>query len=661
MSCVPSVALAVEGDGARTTATNTEQAASANSLTNEASDNFTTSSATPDIITINGANYVPCYAALTYAEYWAAEGVQAAGSDISSDKKDSCEERDEYDCGAFDAVSRATANHGLHRGNFQGSIVLYADNGQDYVLDHWSDDGKSMVLADGTEVPFARGMMTLSEGEGGNAATTTAKMVTYDNIGLRYVPVAVPADDWDEFAAAYTVVTNGEDMAGGYAEAQLSSYKAVANVAANTNGLKIATKTTARDGSSAFAFGPRQTGEGTGLSSLTLSGGKRTEAEPVDTAKLRTLDKSTVTTKIQADTTYGDFIRMDILGDYGDLGGAMTGVKWTYYGNDSAYAKPLATYGTKFAADNWMHKSNGIQLGLTLSERCALPTGTDGSGYWRVTVYAMGFTDTDFDIHVAPSDLRIPGSQADLSAVQAKAAAAKPLVTDVTYTAESRKALGELVASAEKATLGTWEPYKREFVALGEAIDSARASLVKTPAAPAPAIPVATQKISLAKAKVTGLSAKAYTGKALRPTVKVTLGGKTLKEGTDYAVTYRSNKAVGKAKVAITGKGSYTGSLTKTFTINPAKQKISKVSKAKKAFTAKWKKAMNATSYQVQYSTNKNFKKAVTKTVKKKSTSYKATRLKTKTTYYVRVRTVTKVGKTTYKGAWSAAKTVKTK
>lgn len=44
----------------------------------------------------------------------------------------------------------------------------------------------------------------------------------------------------------------------------------------------------------------------------------------------------------------------------------------------------LATYGTKFAADNWMHKVNGIQLGLTDSLRCTLPAGTDGTGFWTL-------------------------------------------------------------------------------------------------------------------------------------------------------------------------------------------------------------------------------------------------------------------------------------
>lgn len=55
-------------------------------------------------------------------------------------------------------------------------------------------------------------------------------------------------------------------------------------------------------------------------------------------------------------------------------------------------------YGTKFAANNWNHKSNGIQLGLTDSIRCQIPKGYDGIGYWKITVYALGYEDYTFEI-----------------------------------------------------------------------------------------------------------------------------------------------------------------------------------------------------------------------------------------------------------------------
>ena len=83
----------------------------------------------------------------------------------------------------------------------------------------------------------------------------------------------------------------------------------------------------------------------------------------------------------------------------------MQTVRWDYYGNDSTYTNKLATYGTKFAADNWMHKSMGVQLGLTKSLRCQLPEGTDGTGYWKVTVYALGYQDYTFEVQATSENI----------------------------------------------------------------------------------------------------------------------------------------------------------------------------------------------------------------------------------------------------------------
>lgn len=60
--------------------------------------------------------YKYVYAGLSWAEYWAAEGVQAAGDSSSSGEAD---KKGELDKGAFDVVTRATVNHGLHRGSYQ--------------------------------------------------------------------------------------------------------------------------------------------------------------------------------------------------------------------------------------------------------------------------------------------------------------------------------------------------------------------------------------------------------------------------------------------------------------------------------------------------------------------------------------------------------------
>lgn len=79
--------------------------------------------------------YKYVYAGLAWAEYWAAEGVQAAGSDAGSDETDS---REESDKGAFDVVTRATTNHGLHRGSFQCAATIYMKDGTTYDVAYYT-------------------------------------------------------------------------------------------------------------------------------------------------------------------------------------------------------------------------------------------------------------------------------------------------------------------------------------------------------------------------------------------------------------------------------------------------------------------------------------------------------------------------------------------
>lgn len=168
---------------------------------------------------------------------------------------------------------------------------------------------------------------------------------------------------------------------------------------------------------------------------------------------------------------------------------------------------------------------------------------------------------------------------------------------------------------------------------------------------------------SIAKAKVSAILSATYTGNALKPKPTVTLGGKKLKNGTDYTLSYKANTKVGKAIVIIDGKGSYTGSVKASFSIVPKTTSIKKLAKSKKAFTATWvKQAVQVDGYQVRYSLKKNMKAAKSKTVKKaKATKLVVKKLKAKKTYYVQVRTYKKVGGTTYYSAWSKAKSVKTK
>ena len=355
--------------------------------------------------------YTYVYAGLSWAEYWAAEGVQAAGDASSSEAYDL---RDEYDKGAFDTVTRATTNHGLHRGSFQCTDVIEAENGKEYKISYWKSEGKTTkaVLTDGNEITFNRGTITEADG-------TTTKMTEHHVTGLKYVPVKVAKDDYEAFKAKYDVVENGGTLAGGYSENKLSSYNGlVAEVTSATNGLKTATKNS--DGS--FSFSAKAAGTESGIKEQAL----KTAPSATDVGL----------TVQEGEGKYGEFLRVDMKGDYGDLAANMQAVKWTYYGSDSTYKNALATYGTKFAADNWMHKSMGIQLGLTDSLRCTLPAGTDGTGYWTITVTALGYEDVTYQFQATEENIAKANPVTDTSELEAAIEKAKGLNKEL-YTAKS--------------------------------------------------------------------------------------------------------------------------------------------------------------------------------------------------------------------------------
>ena len=70
--------------------------------------------------------------------------------------------------------------------------------------------------------------------------------------------------------------------------------------------------------------------------------------------------------------------------------------------------------------------------------------------------------------------------------------------------------------------------------------------------------------------KVSGLTTRTYTGKAQTQSITVKYGNKTLKNGKDYTVSYQNNINAGTAYVIIKGKGSYSGTVKRSFKINPA-------------------------------------------------------------------------------------------
>ena len=462
-------------------------------------------------VTQDSGEYKYVYAGLTWDQFWASEGVYEATNTSASEDKD---RRGESDMGGFDAVTRATANHGLHRGSFQTMATVYDVNGKSYELAGWKDK-TTMILTDGNTVSCSKGKI--------NGADVAEYTVT----GLKYIPVKVKTADYDAFKKAFKVVENGEKLFGGYAENSLSAYEETAEVNANTNGLKTATK----DGDT-FTFSARANGTTSGL---------KGEA-------LKTADG--ITTKMKPGSgSYGEFLRVDLTGNYGGLGGAMQAVKWTYYGDDDTYSNSLQSYGTKFAADNWMHKFHGIQLALTDSVRCKLPADTDGTGYWEVTVYGLGYSDYTFRFQATDENIAKPAGDADSTPLKNIIAEAKAL-KEADYTPDSWDTLVNELEECEDmlANIANQTQYgiEEQIGHLREAIDS----LVK------------------AEFKLNQTSATLYSGAAVTLSATTNLTGDITWKSSDAKVA--TVDAKGNVKAVNAGTATITATLGKvsaTFTV----------------------------------------------------------------------------------------------
>ena len=459
----------------------------------------------------DSGEYKYVYAGLTWEQYWASEGVYEATNTSASDKKD---RRNESDLGGFDAVTRATANHGLHRGSFQTIATVYDVNGNSYALAGWKDK-TTMILTDGSTVSCSKGKI--------NGVDVTEYTVT----GLKYIPVKVKTEDYDAFKKAFKVVENGEKLFGGYAENNLSAYEETAEVNANTNGLKTATK----DGDT-FTFSARANGTTSGL-----------KGEALKTADGIELVKD------NGSGTYGEFLRVDLKGNYGGLGAAMQAVKWTYYGNDSTYTTPLQSYGTKFAADNWMHRVNGIQLGLTDSIRCQLPQDTDGTGYWQVTVYGLGYNDYTFQFEATEENIVKLAGDTDSTPLKNIIAEAKAL-KEAEYTPDSWETLENELEECEDMLKNisnyTQNGVKEQIGHLRDAIDH----LVK------------------AEFKLNKTSATLYSGASVTLSATTNLTGDITWKSSDAKVA--TVDAKGTVKAVNAGTATITAALGKvsaTFTV----------------------------------------------------------------------------------------------
>lgn len=174
------------------------------------------------------------------------------------------------------------------------------------------------------------------------------------------------------------------------------------------------------------------------------------------------------------------------------------------------------------------------------------------------------------------------------------------------------------------------------------------------------------RKKDIAKASVTNIQDKTYTGKAVGQTsaLKVVVNKKRLTKDKEYTVSYSKNKAIGKANFRIKGKGNYTGTTSAySFRIFPKKATIAKLTAGSKRFTIQTKKLGGGVKYQIQYrvkGSKAGYTRVETKNYKKVIKG-----LRKGKTYTVKVRAYKKIkeGNTwkMYYGAFSKAKNVKVK
>ena len=347
-----------------------------------------------------------------------------------------------------------------------------------------------------------------------------------------------------------------------------------------------------------------------------------------------------------ASGSYGEFLRVDLNGNYGGLGAANAAVKWDYYGNGNTV---LATYGTKFAADNWMHKMMGIQLGLTESGRCKLPEGTDGTGYWILTVHALGYQDYVVKFQATAENIAKPAGDADSTPLKNIIAEAKAL-NEADYTPESWAAAKDSIANELEeceemlANIKNQTTYgvEEQIGHLREALNM----LVKAPSPTAtPAQPTATPAPAQPTATPTPAQPTATPAPTATPTPTATPGITATAKASTIYTKGKTSTTITVEKTGVTGKAKFISSNKKVATVTSKG-----VVKAKKA---------GKTTITVKVG---NYTKKVVIQVKKPSLKLAKSSATIKKGKTVKIKaTATPSGKVTYKSSNKKVATVTAK
>lgn len=152
---------------------------------------------------------------------------------------------------------------------------------------------------------------------------------------------------------------------------------------------------------------------------------------------------------------------------------------------------------------------------------------------------------------------------------------------------------------------------------------------------------------------------KTYTGKPIVQNMTILDDNLNPVAPSNYTVKYVNNIKPGIVQIRITGKGNYTAGTTRYFYITPPKMKKPALKSTKDQIIVTYQKAVGATGYQISYSLDKKTYKHIN--ASSKATKVTLKKLRSKKTYYVKVRAYKQVDGVRYYGPYSDIRSIKTK
>ncbi len=258
----------------------------------------------------------------------------------------------------------------------------------------------------------------------------------------------------------------------------------------------------------------------------------------------RTLYFSTLLTQ-----TGFNFASETLTAQYGDnvenqLNGVIAGDDITYSSNNSTAARVDRTTGKVTAVGEGKTVIKAIKKNPT-------PKSQNYRAYYTLTVNKRTAVAEDFTF-MPPADLVYDGN--------AKTA---QVALDSKYTGCGAVTVKYYKSDSEVTEVKDAGEYTVKVdVAEGENFNSVNNLVVGT-------FTVAAKP--LAEDMIADIPSQTYTGSEIKPEITVIDAAKTLVEGTDYDVAYTKNTNAGTGEVTVTGKGNYSGAVTKPFAIS-AKQ-----------------------------------------------------------------------------------------